>query len=129
MRAVAGVVFVVALAALAGAAAGRSAVPFCTGTQLAGTFKDVRELARMLHEAFYVAKSGRPGPVVVDLPKDVLFAPGPYTAPEEVRHKSYRPQLLPDPGLLLEELLEPRRAELRHLQLPPLGTVIFTAVP
>ncbi|MBV8934839.1 MAG: acetolactate synthase 3 large subunit, partial [Alphaproteobacteria bacterium] len=59
--------------------------------------KDVRELARMLHEAFYVAKSGRPGPVVVDLPKDVLFAPGPYTPPEEVRHKSYRPQLRPDP--------------------------------
>src|SRR5438477_5093797 len=58
--------------------------------------KDVRELARILHEAFYVAKSGRPGPVVVDLPKDVLFAPGPYCAPEEVRHKSYRPQLRPD---------------------------------
>ena len=38
--------------------------------------KDVADLARMLHEAFYVAKSGRPGPVVVDLPKDVLFAPG-----------------------------------------------------
>src|SRR2546422_1519850 len=47
--------------------------------------KDVRDLARMLHEAFYVAKSGRPGPVVVDLPKDVLFAPGPYCGPEEVR--------------------------------------------
>ena len=36
--------------------------------------KDVADLARALHEAFYVAKSGRPGPVVVDLPKDVLFA-------------------------------------------------------
>src|SRR5438309_7995153 len=60
--------------------------------------KDVRELARILHEAFYVARSGRPGPVVVDLPKDVLFAPGPYCAPEEVRHKSYRPQLRADPA-------------------------------
>src|ERR1700760_5028537 len=59
--------------------------------------KNVEDLARMMHEAFYVARSGRPGPVVVDLPKDVLFAPGPYTAPEEVRHKSYRPQLQPDP--------------------------------
>ena len=44
--------------------------------------KDVGTLARMLHEAFYVARSGRPGPVVVDLPKDVLFASGPYTGPE-----------------------------------------------
>src|SRR6266478_4898406 len=64
--------------------------------------KDVRDLARMLHEAFYVAKSGRPGPVVVDLPKDVLFAPGPYCGPEEVRHKSYRPQLRPDPARIAE---------------------------
>src|SRR5689334_4107721 len=46
--------------------------------------KDVADLARILHEAFYVAKSGRPGPVVVDLPKDVLFALGDYTAPEHV---------------------------------------------
>ena len=58
--------------------------------------KDVHELARMLHEAFYVAKSGRPGPVVVDLPKDILFAPGPYSEPGEGHHKSYRPQLRPD---------------------------------
>jgi acetolactate synthase I/II/III large subunit len=59
--------------------------------------KDVCELARMLHEAFYVAKSGRPGPVVVDLPKDILFAPGPYSEPGQGHHKSYRPQLRPDP--------------------------------
>jgi acetolactate synthase-1/2/3 large subunit len=64
--------------------------------------KDVRELARMLHEAFYVAKSGRPGPVVVDLPKDVLFAPGPYCGPEEITHKSYRPQLRPDRARIAE---------------------------
>jgi len=64
--------------------------------------KDVRELARMLHEAFYVAKSGRPGPVVVDLPKDVLFAPGAYCGPEEITHKSYRPQLRPDPARIAE---------------------------
>src|SRR6202047_1702003 len=64
--------------------------------------KNVSELARVLHEAFYVAKSGRPGPVVVDLPKDVLFAPGPYCALEEVRHKSYRPQLRPDPARIAE---------------------------
>src|SRR5579859_8029015 len=58
--------------------------------------KDVRELSRVLHEAFFVAKSGRPGPVVVDLPKDILFASGNYTAPETIKHKTYRPQILPD---------------------------------
>src|ERR1700759_2251797 len=74
--------------------------------------KDVRELARTLHEAFYVARSGRPGPVVVDLPKDVLFAPGPYRAPEDVRHKSYRPQLRPDPARIaraVEMIAEAKR--------------------
>src|SRR5579883_3453321 len=44
--------------------------------------KDIGDLARMLHEAFYVARTGRPGPVVIDLPKDVLFALGPYTPPD-----------------------------------------------
>jgi acetolactate synthase I/II/III large subunit len=64
--------------------------------------KDVNDLARVLHEAFYVAKSGRPGPVVVDLPKDVLFAMGGYTAPTQVQHKSYRPQLLPEAARVAE---------------------------
>jgi acetolactate synthase-1/2/3 large subunit len=64
--------------------------------------KDVGELARMLHEAFYVARSGRPGPVVVDLPKDILFAPGPYSGPGRGNHKSYRPQLRPDPARIAE---------------------------
>jgi acetolactate synthase I/II/III large subunit len=55
--------------------------------------RDVNDLARVLHEAFYVAKSGRPGPVVVDIPKDVQFAKGIYTGPSKVTHKTYRPQL------------------------------------
>ncbi|HUB94891.1 MAG TPA: acetolactate synthase 3 large subunit [Stellaceae bacterium] len=65
--------------------------------------KDVNDLSRMMHEAFHVARTGRPGPVVVDLPKDVLFAPGDYTAPESVpAHKSYRPQIVPDPARIEE---------------------------
>jgi len=51
--------------------------------------KDVNQLARVMHEAFHVATSGRPGPVVIDLPKDILFAKAPYTAPQPVKHKSY----------------------------------------
>src|SRR3546814_2266970 len=49
--------------------------------------KDPAQLAQTLHEAFYVARSGRPGPVVVDLPKDVQFASAPYVGPETVKHK------------------------------------------
>jgi acetolactate synthase-1/2/3 large subunit len=64
--------------------------------------KDVNDLARILHEAFYVAKSGRPGPVVVDLPKDVLFAIGTYVGPQQVGHKTYRPQTKPDPTRIAE---------------------------
>ncbi|MFZ3235223.1 MAG: acetolactate synthase 3 large subunit [Stellaceae bacterium] len=64
--------------------------------------KDVGDLARVMHEAFYVAKSGRPGPVVIDLPKDVLFALGAYAGPEDRRHKTYRPQTAPDPARIAE---------------------------
>ena len=64
--------------------------------------KDVRDLSRMLHEAFYIARSGRPGPVVIDLPKDVLFALGLYSGPEDGRHKSYRPQLVPEPARITQ---------------------------
>ncbi len=56
--------------------------------------KDIAELPRLIHEAFYVARSGRPGPVVVDLPKDVLQGKSDvYVAPQEVSHRSYRPQV------------------------------------
>ncbi len=59
--------------------------------------KDVEDLARVLHEAFYVATSGRPGPVVVDVPKDVQFATGTYAPPAlRVTHESYRPKLSAD---------------------------------
>jgi len=60
--------------------------------------KDPNDLSRMMHEAFYVARTGRPGPVVVDLPKDILFASGIYTPPASVKHKTYRPQTTPDPA-------------------------------
>ncbi len=55
--------------------------------------KSAADLPRVIHEAFYVAKSGRPGPVVVDVPKDVQFETADYVGPANVRHRTYRPQL------------------------------------
>src|SRR5512133_3848716 len=49
--------------------------------------KNINELARILHEAFHVATHGRPGPVVVDVPKDVQFAKGRYIGPANIEHK------------------------------------------
>jgi acetolactate synthase I/II/III large subunit len=59
--------------------------------------RQIEDLSRVLHEAFYVAKNGRPGPVVVDIPKDVQFAIGTYTGPRNIEHKTYRPKLDGDP--------------------------------
>ena len=59
--------------------------------------KRPEDLARVVHEAFYVARSGRPGPVVIDLPKDIVINPAPYNEPA-AQHKSYRPRTEPDLG-------------------------------
>ncbi len=62
--------------------------------------RQIDDLPRVLHEAFYVAQNGRPGPVVVDIPKDVQFAVGAYIGPRNIEHKTYRPKLDGDPGLV-----------------------------
>ncbi len=64
--------------------------------------KDVNKLAEVLHEAFYVAKSGRPGPVVVDIPKDVQFAIGTYRGPNTAEHKTYNPKVTGDADKILQ---------------------------
>jgi acetolactate synthase-1/2/3 large subunit len=60
--------------------------------------KKAGDLARVVHEAFYVARSGRPGPVVIDLPKDIVIGRAPYVEPPSVPHRSYRPVTSPDRG-------------------------------
>jgi len=64
--------------------------------------KRIEDLPRILHEAFYVARSGRPGPVVVDLPKDVQFATGEYLFHDNIQHKTYQPRRTGDEGRVRE---------------------------
>src|SRR6478672_7940208 len=65
--------------------------------------KRPEDLARAVHEAFYVARSGRPGPVVIDLPKDIVIGKAPYTAAAS-GHPSYRPQTEPDHGQIAKAI-------------------------
>jgi acetolactate synthase-1/2/3 large subunit len=58
--------------------------------------KRIEDLPRILHEAFYVASNGRPGPVVIDIPKDIQFARGVYSRPKDNQHKTYRPTVKGD---------------------------------
>ncbi|TNE34599.1 MAG: acetolactate synthase 3 large subunit [Alphaproteobacteria bacterium] len=58
--------------------------------------KDVNDLARTMHEAFQVATTGRPGPVVIDLPKDVQLAEGSYMPPSMAKQTRYKPQMKGD---------------------------------
>jgi acetolactate synthase-1/2/3 large subunit len=58
--------------------------------------KSIDDLSRTVHEAFHVARSGRPGPVVVDLPKDIQQTKGDYVNHAGQRHRSYNPAVKPD---------------------------------
>jgi acetolactate synthase-1/2/3 large subunit len=59
--------------------------------------KDVRDLARVIKEAFYLAATGRPGPVLIDLPKDVQRALTEYKYPKTIKMRSYNPTYTPNP--------------------------------
>ncbi|MDE0335007.1 MAG: thiamine pyrophosphate-binding protein, partial [Defluviicoccus sp.] len=64
--------------------------------------KEMEQLPRVMHEAFHVARSGRPGPVVIDLPKDILMGKGAYAGPENFVHRSYQPGTKADGGAIAE---------------------------
>jgi acetolactate synthase-1/2/3 large subunit len=64
--------------------------------------RDVNDLARIIHEAFHVATSGRPGPVVVDIPKDVQFAVGRYVGPDGIKPRAYHPAHAADPSRIAQ---------------------------
>ena len=76
--------------------------------------KNVAELPRVLHEAFHIARTGRPGPVLIDIPKDVQFAMGTYYCADEIpstRHKSYHPATAGDTAAIEQAVDLMLRAE------------------
>ena len=64
--------------------------------------RNIDDLSRILHEAFHIASTGRPGPVLVDIPKDIQFATGIYTPPQTSPRTSYRPTLEGDKNAISE---------------------------
>ena len=63
---------------------------------------DTKDLSTTLHQAFHVARSGRPGPVLVDIPKDVQFASAEYTSPQKAKTSHYQPQVKGDMDAITE---------------------------
>jgi len=55
--------------------------------------KSTEDLARIIHEAFYIAANGRPGPVLIDIPKDIIMGKGPYVGPDGIAPRNYKPQI------------------------------------
>jgi len=108
--------------------------------------KDVRDLPRVLKEAFYIARSGRPGPVLVDVAKDVFDTPFDYGYPETVSLRGYkpleqgreeevdaalealrqakRPLLMVGGGVVLSGTTEPLRQLVKATQLPVVYTLM-----
>ncbi|MEM9938826.1 MAG: acetolactate synthase 3 large subunit [Pseudomonadota bacterium] len=72
---------------------------------------DVEDLARTIHEAFLIATTGRPGPVVIDIPKDVQFATGPYVSKAGVTRRTYQPQTTPEASQIDEAIALMRKAK------------------
>ncbi len=73
--------------------------------------KKAEDLARTVHEAFHVARSGRPGPVVVDLPKNILMGEAPYVEKAAGQRRTYNPRRDPDPARIEQAVQLLARAE------------------
>ncbi|KHK04264.1 biosynthetic-type acetolactate synthase large subunit [Desulfovibrio sp. TomC] len=73
--------------------------------------KDVRDLSRVIKEAFYLASTGRPGPVLIDLPKDVQTQLTEYKYPKTIKMRSYNPTYAPNPKQVAKVAAVVRRAK------------------
>ena len=77
-------------------------------TKMNWLVKDPAKLSETIHQAFHVATHGRPGPVLVDIPKDVQFATAEYVPPEKMRVSHYQPRTKGDPDAIarMVEMME-----------------------
>ncbi len=73
--------------------------------------KDPKELAETIREAFHIARTGRPGPVLIDLPKDVVMAKVDFTEPKPIKMQTYRPTYEPHPGQIAKACKEILKAK------------------
>jgi len=73
--------------------------------------KNIADLPNVLHEAFHIASSGRPGPVVIDIPKDIQFAKGNYFRPNTFHHQGYKPRVQGDANRIKEAVEMMARAK------------------
>ncbi|GHA42957.1 acetolactate synthase [Amylibacter ulvae] len=64
--------------------------------------KETDQLAETMHQAFHIATSGRPGPVLIDIPKDVQFANGTYMPPQKAKTSHYQPRVKGDMEAITE---------------------------
>ncbi|MGC9519380.1 MAG: biosynthetic-type acetolactate synthase large subunit [Desulfuromonadaceae bacterium] len=74
--------------------------------------RDINDLARIVKQAFYIARTGRPGPVLIDLPKDIQVASTSFSYPDKVELRGYKPTITPNPRQLdkaVEMMLEARK--------------------
>jgi len=73
--------------------------------------KDPKDLASTIREAFYIARTGRPGPVLIDLPKDVVISKADFPDPKPVKMQTYRPTYEPHPGQIAKACKEILKAK------------------
>lgn len=74
--------------------------------------RDIKDLARIVKQAFYIARTGRPGPVLIDLPKDIQVASTTFNYPDKVELRGYKPTITPNPRQIdkaVEMMLEARK--------------------
>ena len=90
--------------------------------------KDVKDLPLVLKKAFHIAQTGRPGPVLIDIPKDVSAAKGPFTYPETLEMRSYSPVVKGHSGQIRKAVALLQEAERPYIYTGG-GVILSDAAP